>query len=317
MMALLPVLLFFLWSSVFAIGKATLAFAPPIFLTGFRMSIAGLLLIIYLALAKRESFKITGKQFFSLCLLALTSIYFTNILEFWGLQHLSAAKTCFIYSLSPFFTALLSYFHFGEKMNPRKWLGISIGFLGMLPVLLLQPGSDTLFKGFSWPELAIIGAAFCAVYGWVLLRLIVKDANQAVSPLMANGTSMLLGGLLALIHSAFVDSWNPTPIAPGKLQPFLIGTLSITLISNIICYNLYGALLKRFTATFLSFVGLLSPIFATLHGWIFLKEAPRWEIPLSTAIICLGLYLVYQAELKQGYILKKPPATPPKEGEIN
>jgi drug/metabolite transporter (DMT)-like permease len=140
------------------------------------------------------------------------------------------------------------------------------------------------------------------------LRVIVKDST--VSPLMANGTSMLFGGLLALAHSTFVDSWTPTPILAGQFLPFLKSTLGLTLISNILCYNLYGWLLKRFTATFMSFVGLLSPIFASLNAWLILGEPPSWTIFLSTAIVSSGLWIVYRAELKQGYIVKTPKPAP-------
>ncbi|PIS03224.1 MAG: EamA family transporter [Chlamydiae bacterium CG10_big_fil_rev_8_21_14_0_10_42_34] len=305
MSILIVSLMYAMWSSIFSIGKMTLQYCPPLFLTASRMILAGVLMLIFVALKDRLSFKLTFKQFFSICLLALFSIYLTNALEFWSLQHLTAAKTCFIYSLSPFFTALFSYFHFGEKMNGRKWLGMIIGFTGFIPVLAMQKGSNELLTDLSflsWPELTMIGAALCSVYGWVLLRLIVKDTT--VSAAMANGSSMLIGGAFALIHSYFSENWNPLPVAASAFAPFLQGTLIMTLISNIICYNLYGMMLKRFTATFLSFMGLLSPIFASLSSWLFLGEAPSAAIFLSTAIVSMGLWLIYSAELRQGYIKK-------------
>jgi drug/metabolite transporter (DMT)-like permease len=302
----LVVLMYAIWSGVFSLGKIALQYCPPLFLTGFRMALAGCLILLYLGIAKRSSFKLSGKQYLSLGLLACFSIYLTNILEFWSLQYLTAAKTCFIYSLSPFFAALFSYLHFKEKMNKRKWIGFGICFLGFIPVLLTQSGAEELlnaFSFFSWPTLAMVGAALCSVYGWVLLRLFVKD--NAISPLMANGTSMVFGGALAFIHSFFVESWAPFPVALSDFAPFLKITLIMTFVFNILCYNLYGMMLKRFTATFLSFVGLLSPIFASLNGWIFLGETPSWTIFLSTGVVSLGLWIVYHAELKQGYILSK------------
>ena len=77
----------------------------------------------------------------------------------------------------------------------------------------------------------------------------------------------------------------------------------MVLISNLICYNLYGVMLKRYTATFLSFMGLLSPIFASISSWALLGEKPSWIIFLSTGVVSLGLWIVYRAELKQGYIV--------------
>ena len=301
-MTWLVALMYATWSSVFTFGKVMLNFSTPLFLTATRMLVAGVILYAYLALRKRSEFKLNKRQWASIGLLALFSIFLTNILEFWGLQYLTAAKTCFIYSLSPFLAALFSYIHFKEKMTRGKWLGLLIGFLGMIPVFMTQSGSEELlnaFAFFSWPTLAIIGAALASVYGWVILRLVVKD--NEVSPAMANGSSMLIGGALSLISSFFIDTWNPLPIAKGGTAPFISGVLGMSLLYNIICYNLYGKLLKKFTATFISFMGLLSPIFASLTSWLFLKEPLSWQIFASTGIVCIGLWIVYREELKQGY----------------
>ncbi len=292
------------WSSVFSLAKIALEHSPPLFLTAARMLLAGVILLGFLALKNRSSFKLTAKQFFGLCLLAVFSIYLTNAFEFWSLQHLTAAKTCFIYSLCPFFSALFSYLHFGEKMNRRKWLGMAVGFVGFLPVLAAQKGASELLTSvnfLSWPELAMMAAALCTSYGWILLRVAVKDS---ISPLMANGVSMFLGGLIALAHSYLVEAWNPLPVSASGFVPFTQGILVMTFISNILCYNLYGLMLRKFTATFVSFMGLLSPIFASLNAWIFLGEQPSPVIFFSTAIVSLGLWLVYSAELRQGYIRK-------------
>lgn len=297
------------WSSVFSLGKMALEVSPPIFLTAFRMLLAAALLLGYLVIRNRSSFKFSRKQWALLGLLSVFSIYLTNAFEFWGLQHLTAAKTCFIYSLSPFFAALFSYIHFGEKMNLKKWLGMGIGFLGFIPLLATQKGAEELLTTIpflSWPELAMVGASICTAYGWILLRMVInpqtKEEKTPISPLMANGISMLLGGFLALIHSFFIDSWAPMPVQTESFGPFLQGVILMALISNVLCYNLYGHLLKKFTATFLSFMGLFSPIFASINSWFFLNEQPSMIIFVSTGIVSLGLWLIYSAELRQGYM---------------
>jgi len=303
MSILTVILMYATWSSVFSLGKWVLGICPPLFLTASRMLIAGILIVGFLLFKKRSSLKLSWKQLASLTLLGLFSIYLTNAFEFWGLQQMTAAKTCFFYSLSPFFAALFSYLHFGETMNNRKWLGMGVGFLGFVPVLMSQKGAGELLSSLgvvSWPELAVLGAALCSVYGWTLLRLLVKD--QAISPWVANGVSMIAGGLMALGHSWLVETWNPLPVAEANAGTFFKGILLMTFISNILCYNLYGMLLKRFTSTFLSFMGLLSPVFASLNSWLLLGEPLSPVILFSTAVVSIGLWLVYSAELKQGYI---------------
>lgn len=297
-------LTFFIWSTSFTLAKTTLQYAPPLFLTGFRMFLAGVILLAFLLIFRRDQFKIKKAQIFPLILLSLTSVYLTNAFEFWGLQYLSAAKACFIYSLSPFLSAVFSYFQFKEKLTSKKILGLVIGFIGFVPVLFSQSGSEELLGGFSflsWAEIALILATVTSVYGWVLLRKLGKD--DGMSPMMANGSSMFLGGLLAFIHSLIVDSWNPVPVT--NFAPFMQGVLLMILISNLICYNLYGWLLKKYTATFLSFAGLLTPLFAAFFGYFVLGEKVNWTFFVSVGVISMGLWLVYAEELKLGYIKRK------------
>lgn len=306
-------LIFFLyavWTSSFAIGKITLTVCPPIFLTACRMLLSSFLIFAFLWIRKKEKLQITRSHIISLFFFSLFSVYLSNIFEFWGLQHLSASKTCFIYSLSPFFAAFFSFIHFKEKITIKKLLGLCIGMLGFFPVFLQQTKIEENIGGvgfISWPSLAIVAAALCSVYGWVLLRLLVKENKdkKTLSPLTVNSYGMFMGGIFALIHSLFVDSWMPHPIADGGNFLFIKGTLLMTFISNIFCYNLHGYLLKRYTATFLSFVGLLSPFFASFTGWLILGEKPSLLILGSSAIIILGLWIVYQEELKYGYIQKR------------
>jgi drug/metabolite transporter (DMT)-like permease len=114
---------------------------------------------------------------------------------------------------------------------------------------------------------------------------------------------MTIGGVLALAHSYFSgESWQPIPVT--QIKPFLINSLAMCLISNIICYNLYGFLLKRFTATFMAFAGLVSPLFASLYGYAFLHEQITWHFFASIVLFSLGLVLFYQDEIKQGQAFK-------------
>jgi drug/metabolite transporter (DMT)-like permease len=70
-------------------------------------------------------------------------------------------------------------------------------------------------------------------------------------------------------------------------------------ISNILCHNIYAGLLRKYSATFMSFTSFLSPIFAAFYGWAFFQEEITWHFYVSIAIVLVGLYLFYQDELKK------------------
>ncbi len=295
---------FFMWASSFSLAKEAMAHASPLFVTGIRMVLAGCLILGFLVVFKRKDFQFRKTAWASLILLALSSVYLTNAFEFWGLQYLSAAKACLIYSLSPFVAAALSYVQFREKITPRKIIGLLIGFFGFVPVFLYQSGAEASagsFLGFSFPELALMFATITSVYGWILLRKLGKE--DGVSPWMSNGASMLLGGCMALVHTFVTEGSHP--IAWEHVPQFMKWVGCIVLVSNLLCYNLYGWLLKHFTATFLSFAGLTTPLFAAAWGFLMHRETVPAPFFISMGIIAIGLWLVYFEELRLGYMVRK------------
>jgi len=294
--------LYALFASVFTISKTALEFTQPFFLIGSRMMLAGILMLSYEYFTKPELFRLRKQDIYRVGSLALFNIYLANAFEFWGLKNLTSFKTCFIYSLSPFLSALFSYILLKEKMTRRKWIGLAVGFAGFIPILLAQSSSEELSGQIfflSWAEISVMGAAACSVYGWILLRQLVNESR--LTPMMANGFSMLIGGTLAFIHSLATETWNPIPV--NSFLPFLECAILLLIISNFAAYNLYGYLLKKYTATFMSFAGLTTPIFTAVFGWIFLREMITYEFYISLCIVFAGLFIFHQEELKQGYKL--------------
>lgn len=295
----LVILLFALFASLFTFQKDTLQYAEPFFLVGSRMLFAGMLLVSYQWLTGRHQIKLPAKAIKGIVLLGLANIYLTNIFEIWGLSHMVSSKACLLYSLSPFLAALVAFIVLKEKLNPRKWAGMLIGFFGLWPILYTQTGTE-LSSGqwaiFSLAELSVLGAVLCSVYGWILLKKVLSE--HQLSPMTANGYSMTLGGILALCHSYVMgEHWDPVPVM--QVSPFVINQLCMCLISNIVCYNLYGFLLKRYSATFMSFAGLVTPLFASLFGWFFLQETVTWHFFASIFLFSFGLVIFYQEEIKQ------------------
>ena len=295
---ILIIVLYALFGSSFVMGKMLLAYTTPFFLTGIRMTIGGLILLSYLFFYAHEDFMFKRKHLYWYAQMVFFGIYITYSLRFWALNYMPAAKTNFIYNLSPFMSALFSYIVFSEKLSLKKWIGLSVGLLGIIPVLLTSSFSEQSLgeiSFLSWPEIAVILSVATHTYSWIIMRKLVKE--KSYSPMMINGLSMTFGGLLALITSFFVDGF--APIKEGYVLYFF-GILSlIILLSNIICYNLYGWLLKRYTATFLSFSGFLSPLFTALYGWILLGEMVSWHFYASCIVVFIGLYLFYQEELQE------------------
>ncbi|MFC1841512.1 DMT family transporter [Candidatus Dependentiae bacterium] len=292
----LIILLYALFASSFSIGKVLLGYTTPMFLVGSRMLAGGTILLIYQYLSPNQNFYFKKKHIWLFLQIVLFGVYFNYILRFWALNSLTSSKTCFLYNLAPFMSAIYSYHFFKEKITNRKLAGLIIGFLGMIPILITtSPLEKSLGEVsiISLPEFAVIISVALHAYSWVVMRKLVRDKNY--SPTLVNGLTMTAGGLLALLTSFATGSFFPVT----NIVPFTGWLIVVIIVSNIICFNLYGNLLKKYTATFLSFAGFLAPLFAALYGWGFLGETITWNFYASSVFVFIGLYLFYIDEKKE------------------
>lgn len=311
----LILLAYFLMAATFTLAKTSVIYMKPIFFIAIRMIIAGSLLLSYFYWVQRKKISIGRSDLKLFAQLTLFHIYFAYILEFWALQYISSSKASLLYSLSPFITALLSYYLFAQKLSVQKWVALFLGFLAMLPVLLTH-ASDTTFyfrpDFFSVAELALLFAIGSAAYGWLLMKQLIV---RGYSTIVINGISMFAGGIACFITAILVERSHPLLVVTAPpdvvgawLTPYLgsyitgivmtIGCMvSLIIIANIIGYNLYGYLLRYYSPTFLSFAGFITPFFTSILGWFFLSEQLTLPFLVSFVLTIFSLYLFYRQEL--------------------
>lgn len=284
-------------AATFTVAKATLAYAPPMLYMGFRMAGAGLLLLLFAKLAGAWRV-IERRDLFLFIQLSFFGVFLTYAGDLWSLQYLTTSESALFYNLMPFASAFFSYLWFGERMTARKWLGMCIGVTSVLPLLGLHHGAVGGLSGKRLLAfLVIVGVTLCSSYSWVIARELIKVKNYASS--LINGHTMLWAGILAFATSYLFESSLPAVTAWPQFIKLVLLTI---LIANIIFINFYTVLLKRYTATLLSFSGCICPVITAFYGWLFLGEALTWTLAVSTVWCITGLLIFYGEELRQGYV---------------
>lgn len=292
---ILIVLLNALFASTFTLAKFMLYYTKPLFFVGTSLCLGGLALLTYQLIFARQKLNV-AKQDIPLFLgVSFFTIYISYGLQFWALQYMPSFKACFLYNFGPFTSYLLAYFLFNEKMIVKKWVGLLIGFIGLIPILIsASPGEQGLstLLFISAPEVAMIFSAAMYAYGWFLIRRLVHERHY--SSLTVNGYSMVLGGFLLLLNVPFVEG----AVVIRETLPFFGLLLAITSVEYLICNNLYTQLLNRYSETFMSFSSFLIPVFGALYGFVFLHEVITWHFFLSLGIIAIAIWLFYKAEME-------------------
>jgi drug/metabolite transporter (DMT)-like permease len=303
----LVIILYLLFASTFTLGKAALAYVSPFLFIGMRMILGGSLLLGYYKFGAKQTIVIHRHDYLLFLRIIMFHIFCAYALEFWALEYVTSAKACLLYNLSPFITALFSYFLFAEKLSYRQICGLIIGFVGFIPILVAQTPPEKVgwhFGFLSVYELALIASVISSAYGWMVVKNLI---NRKYPLILINGISMTGGGILALILSFITERYpfikEVAVVRPEMVSLFgLMGErllmlggycMALVIIANIIGYNLYGYLLSRYSATFLSFAGFMTPLFAAALGWIFLGEQVTWHFFVTMVMVICGLYLFH------------------------
>lgn len=290
----LIIFMYALFATSIPVCKLLLQGTTPLFLLGSRKAIAGVLLLIWQYAQNKEKFYIKPKHMYYFAQITIFGILINYFLRFWALEHLTVVKTCLLFNFAPFFTALYSYFFFKESLTKSQWVGLFIGFLGLVPIIVsTSPGEAEMGELFyiSWPELALIFSVAIHSYSFIVMRKLIKDKHY--TPMLVNGSTYFFAGIIALCTSYFIDGFMP--INDPKFYFSWLAVLIV--VSNMIAHTIYGHLLKHYTATFLAFVGFIAPLFSALYGWGFFGETITWHFYASSLIVFVGLALFYKDEL--------------------
>ncbi len=304
---LLILLLYVLFASTFTLGKISLEYVPPILFIAVRMSCGGLLLLGYQYFFNRSQWRYEWRDTIAFAQIAIFLMFIAFVTEFWALQYVTASKACLLYNLSPFVTALFAYFLLAESLTKKQWCALTIGFLGFIPIIVKQTYIESLTSHIgvvSMPELFLFISVVSSCYGWIIMKQLVKE--RSYSSIMVNGVAMLWAGVLAVCTSLIVEG-KPHIYAAEMplydLSPYhyallmaVFCTISLILIAQVVCFNLYSVLLKKYSVTFISFAGFTTPLFAALFDWIIFREVIPMAFLATVGFVGMGLYLFYQDE---------------------
>ncbi len=296
----LIITMYALFAATFILGREVVATVPPIFFIGIRMLLAGSLLFSFIYYAHRKELKFKRSEFPWFLGIIFFHIYIAYVLEYISLQYLTGAQVSLLYNLSPFITGILSYCITQEKLTKNRILGLVIGFLACIPMIWQSScESFATSHSFHYAEVLLFISITSSCIGWIFMKKLTHTYNH--SYLVVNTIAMLGGGLLALITSFYLETW-PTYSSIFNNLSFVRSLFGLILIGNIVCYNLYGYLLHRYSTTFLSFCGFFTPLFTALFGWLWLKETINISFIITITLITCGLYIFYKEDLKLGYI---------------
>lgn len=255
-------LVMFLWAACFPLIAAGLSLAPPLYFAALRSFVAGAGLL-GLAFALRRPMPQGWRVWLSLLSVGLsaTGLGFGGMFLAGGV--VSPGLATVIANAQPLIAAGLAYFILGERLGPRRRVGLMLGFAGI--VLIAMPGfgganPNSTPGGVGYVLLGALGVAA----GNVLFKRLVGQVDL----LMATGWQFILGGIPLLLAAL---SFEQAAQVEWGLD-FVIVLLALGLLGTALAFALWFSLLRRGELNRLNTFTFLTPAFALLIGAVFFGE---------------------------------------------
>jgi drug/metabolite transporter (DMT)-like permease len=225
-----------------------------------------------------------GRIWQHLAVVALVQNAVPFFLFAWGEQYIDSALAAILNGTTPLFTLLLAHvFTSDDRMTPTKVVGTLVGFGGLL--ILIGP---SLLAGVQATTLGLLAVTLAsACYGVAIIYS--RRHLRGLPPLVAPTTQLLLAALFLLPLSLVVE------------QPFFLSVpswpafgslLALSILGTALAFVVYYRLLERVSATYLSMVTYLVPIFGVILGVLVLNEKLSWNVYVGCALILVGVMIV-------------------------
>jgi len=279
--AAMPALFVFLWATGFIGGKLGLPYAEPFTFLALRFAIV-VVLLLALSFATRAPWPSDLRLYGHVAVsgLLVHAAYLGGVFSALA-AGLSTGLSALIVGFQPVLTALIALFFLGERVNARQWLGLALGFAGLVMVVWNKLAGGNL-AGITPSVVALFGITLGTLYQ----KRYCASMDLRTGSVVQFAASLVVFATLALVFETRVVEWTPSfAFALG----WLVLVLSLGAISLLLVLIRRGA-----AAKVASLFYLVPPVTAVLGYLIFGERLGGAEL-VGMAITVVGVYLVIRS----------------------
>jgi drug/metabolite transporter (DMT)-like permease len=286
--AAMPLAFVFLWSTGYIAAKFALPHCGPLTLVALRFVLTAALLLPIVALWRAPwptSWADVGHIAVTGVLVNCVALTAGPYSLAWGS---TAALTALIGGLQPMLTGVLSWPTLGEKVSDRQWLGLGLGFIGLVLVL-----SDKLSMR-NVPPMAI-AAAFVALFGMTAATLYQKRFCANI-PLRSGAAIQFTAAAaimvpFAIVYEGMAADWTAELALSIAWLVFGLSLGALTL---------FWILVRKGAAAKVASLFYLTPPLTAVMGWLAFDERLGVPALIGMVVVALGVLLATRQGTQPG-----------------
>ena len=269
-----------IWGSGFLASKIGMLYAPPFSFLTLRF-IFGICCMLPLVLITRPLWPASrpelGHVIVAGLLMHAMHLGGSHYTQYLGV---SAGITAVLLTVQPLLTAFIASRWLGERLSPRQWAGIAVGFAGVVLVVWHKIDIREMTLG---SLIAVIVALLAVTAGTLYQRVFCPRVDLRTSTLIQFIASAVVLAPLAWIVEGFSVRWA---------WPMFAAIVFLVICASILAVSALHTLMRHGEATRVTSLFYLTPIFAVVLEFALFKVVPTAVSVIGIAVTCAGVALV-------------------------
>lgn len=246
----------------------------------------------YASSSKQTNVKFTPRQWVSVAVIGCLGYYISSLLDFLGLQYVTAGIERLILFIYPTLVMLMSSFIFKERIKPIQWVALVITYVGLLIAFIsevdLQSAHSSNF---------ILGSVLIFICAFTYAAYIVGSGRliPMVGAAKFNSYAMSFASIGVLLHF-FLNS----DVSLLSFPPLVyVYSFLMAIVSTVVPSYMVVEAIKRIGSDNTAIVGSIGPVSTLVLAYFFLQETISLFQIVGTVMILFGVLLVSGQKRKE------------------
>ena len=229
---------------------------------------------------------LTRRDWAGVAALGFSGYYLSSMLDFAGLQYISASLERLIMYLGPTLVLLLNWRVKGQPVSRAQWVAMAVSYAGALLVfgveLRVAPGGAT-----AWGALLV----FMSTFSYSLYLFYSGEYVQRLGALRLGGWATAVACILCILQFLMMRPLSAVQVAPQVLWLSVLNATACTAAPVL----LVMMAIERIGPVLTAQVGILGPLATISMGIVLLGEPFTPWLVAGTVLVVCGIYLFSRA----------------------
>jgi drug/metabolite transporter (DMT)-like permease len=239
----------------------------------------------FVSSSQSSNTKFTWKEWILIAIIGCLGYYISSLLDFLGLQFVSASIERLILFIYPTLVLIMSALFFKIKIKPMQWLAVTITYAGLALAFVSEVAGQTVEN-----RNFVKGAVYIFICAFTYAAYIVGSGRMIpkVGASKFNSYAMSFASIAVLLHF-FIRSEESLWHLPALV--YLYGFL-MAVFSTVLPSYLVAAAIARIGSGNVAVVGSVGPVSTIILASIFLGEVITvWQI-VGTILVLIGVLVI-------------------------